>query len=356
MHPILAKSDRLTIYMAAWAPVAAMLAGMLVLSAGSPWAEAVVLVLPLSIVYAFLCLAAWYPCSALPLRGTSAAKALVTHLATAAVSASLWSAVAMGIARGLDRGGLFPGVEERIRGQLGLLIAAGALLYLLAVAAHYLVVAFEASREADRRALRAEIEAREAELRALRAQVDPHFLFNSLNSISSLITADAGGARAMCVQLGDFLRASLGLGMRATVTLAEELETLELYLLLERTRFGSRLEVNLEFDESSRACLVPPLVLQPLVENALKHGISTMLEGGTIHIAAHCRSGRLRLIVENPFDPKALGRRGSGMGLTNLRQRLHSLYGTAARLRADAEGDTFWVEVVLPIDTEEHSE
>ncbi|MCK5379168.1 MAG: histidine kinase, partial [Acidobacteria bacterium] len=288
--------------------------------------------------------------------GTSAAKALVTHLATAAVSASLWSAVAMGIARGLDRGGLFPGVEERIRGQLGLLIAAGALLYLLAVAAHYLVVAFEASREADRRALRAEIEAREAELRALRAQVDPHFLFNSLNSISSLITADAGGARAMCVQLGDFLRASLGLGMRATVTLAEELETLELYLLLERTRFGSRLEVNLEFDESSRACLVPPLVLQPLVENALKHGISTMLEGGTIHIAAHCRSGRLRLIVENPFDPKALGRRGSGMGLTNLRQRLHSLYGTAARLRADAEGDTFWVEVVLPIDTEEHSE
>ena len=356
MHPILAQRDRLTIYMAAWLPVAAMLAGMLVLSAGSPWTEAVVLAVPLLIVYAFLCLTAWYPCRALPLRGTSAAKALVTHLATAAISASLWSTAALGLARVLDRGGLFPGVEERIRGQLGLLIAAGALLYLLAVAAHYLVVAFEASREADRRALRAEIEAREAELRALRAQVDPHFLFNSLNSISSMITADALGARDMCVQLGDFLRASLGLGMRATVTLAEELETLELYLLLEQTRFGDRLKVDLEVDETSRACLVPPLVLQPLVENALKHGISTLLEGGAVHIAARCRSGRLRLVVENPFDPEVPGRCGSGMGLTNLKQRLHSLYGTDARLRAGAEGDTFRAEVGLPIEDEEQKE
>ncbi len=356
MHPILAQRDRLTIYMAAWLPVAAMLAGMLVLSAGSSWAEGVVLVLPLSIVYAFLCLAAWYPCRALPLRGTSAAKALMTHLVTAAVSASLWSAVAMGLARLLDRGGLFPGVEERIRGQLGLLIAAGVLLYLLAVAAHYLVVAFEASSEADRRALGAEIEAREAELRALRAQVDPHFLFNSLNSISSLITTDGRGARAMCVQLGDFLRASLGLGMRVTVTLAEELETLELYLKLEQTRFGSRLEINLEIDDTSRACSVPPLILQPLVENALKHGISTLLEGGVVHIAAHRRPGRLSLIVENSFDPEAPGRSGSGMGLSNLRQRLHSLYGPEARLRVGAEARTFRVEVGLPIGDEEKQE
>ena len=356
MHPILAQRDRLTIYVAAWLPVAAMLAGMLVLSAGSSWAEAMVLVLPLSIVYAFLCLAAWYPCSAFPLRGTSAAKALVTHLATAAVSASLWSAAAMGLARALGRGGLFPGVEDRIHGQLGLLIAAGALLYLLAVAAHYLVVAFEASREADRRSLRAEVEAREAELRALRAQVDPHFLFNSLNSISSMINSDPRGARAMCVQLGDFLRASLGLGARVTVTLAEEFETLELYMDLERTRFGSRLEVDLEIDDSILGCAVPPLVLQPLVENALKHGISTLLEGGTVHISAGCRSGRLLLIVENPFDPEAPGRRGTGMGLSNLRQRLHSLYGPAARLRVGAEGCTFRVEVGLPIENEEKQE
>jgi LytS/YehU family sensor histidine kinase len=160
----------------------------------------------------------------------------------------------------------------------------------------------------------------------------------------------------MCVQLGDFLRASLGLGARVTVTLAEELETLELYLNLERTRFGSRLEVNLEIDDTSRACLVPPLVLQPLVENALKHGISSLLEGGTVHIAAYRRPGSLTLIVENPFDPEAPRRRGSGMGLTNLRQRLHSLYGPEAGLRAGAEGGAFRVEVGLPIDDEERTE
>lgn len=356
MHPILAKRDRLTIYMAAWLPVAAMLAGMLVLSSGSPWKEAVALALPLLVIYAFLCLTAWYPCRALPLRGTHAAKALVTHLATAVVSAFLWSTIAMGLARVLDRGGFSPGVEERLHGQLGLLIAAGVLLYLLAVAVHYLVVAFEASGEADRRAFQAEIEAREAELRALRAQVDPHFLFNSLNSISSLITTDAPGAREMCVQLGDFLRASLGLGMRETVTLAEELEALELYLCLERTRFGLRLTVDLEVDDSIRACPVPPLILQPLVENALKHGISTLLEGGKVHIIARHRPGCLHLTVENPFDPEAPGRVGTGMGLSNLRHRLHTLYGSAADLRAGGEGGTFRVDVTLPIEDEEQSE
>ena len=356
MHPILAQRDRLTIYMAVWFPVAAMLAGMLVLSAGSPWMEALVLAVPLSIVYAFLCLAAWYPCRALPLQGTSAVKALVTHVSTAVVSAFFWSVVAMALARVLGRGGLFLGAEERVRGQLPLLIAAGILLYLLAVAAHYLVVAFEASREADERAFRAEIGAREAELRALRAQVDPHFLFNSLNSISSMITADAEGARAMCVQLGDFLRASLGLGMRATVTLAEELEALELYLKLERIRFGSRLGVVLEIDDTVRGCPVPPLVLQPLVENALKHGISTVLEGGTVHISAWRRLGRLHLLVENPFEVEAPGSRGSGIGLSNLRQRLDSLYGPAGGLKVSGGDHTFRVEVVLPVEDTEQSE
>ena len=356
MHPILAQRDRLAIYMAAWLPVAAMLAGMLVVSSGSPWQEAVALAIPLLLIYAFLCLAAWYPCRALPLRGTSGTKALVTHLLTAVVSAFLWSTIAMGLARVFDRNGIFPGVENRIHGQLGLLIAAGVLLYLLAVAAHYLVVALEASGKAERRALRAEIEAREAELRALRAQVDPHFLFNSLNSISSLITTDAPGARDMCVQLGDFLRASLGLGMRETVTLDEELEALELYLLVERTRFGDRLRVELEVDDVVRGCPVPPLIMQPLVENALKHGISTLLDGGTVAIAARFWSGCLRLTVENPFDLVAPGRLGSGTGLTTLRQRLQTLYGPAAGLRAEAEGGTFRVEVTLPIDVEQESE
>ena len=193
------------------------------------------------------------------------------------------------------------------------------------------------------------VEAREAELRALRAQVDPHFLFNSLNSISSLITADPREARQMCVHLGDFLRASLKQGTRPTVTLAEELATLELYLKVEGARFGSRLEVVTEVDEASQDCAVPPLLLQPLVENAIKHGISSLLEGGTVGIVARRRGSRLHLVVENPFDASAPRAEGVGLGLANLGERLKSLYGPDARVSPRADGSMFRVEVVLPV-------
>src|SRR5205085_9605400 len=155
------------------------------------------------------------------------------------------------------------------------LIVVGFLFYLMSVALHYALLAMEASREAA-------LQARDAELRALKSQINPHFLFNCLNSISALTTTDPAKARDMCVRLSDFLRNTLGLGERESIAWLDELELARTYLEVEKVRFGARLRVEMDIEEACSECQVPPLVLQPLVENAIRHGIATLVDGGLV--------------------------------------------------------------------------
>jgi LytS/YehU family sensor histidine kinase len=187
-----------------------------------------------------------------------------------------------------------------------------------------------------------------AQLAALRAQVNPHFLFNSLNSINALIAARPEEARRLCVRLADFLRRSLTVGSRETIPLAEELELAEQLLAIEKVRFGDRLCHEVRADDAARACPVPPLLLQPLVENAVTHGIAQLLEGGRISIAAERRQDELLLVVENPRDPDSPGRKGAGIGLSNVKRRLMALHSDAASLRVVPQADSFRVELRLP--------
>ena len=148
------------------------------------------------------------------------------------------------------------------------------LLYLLSVALHYVLLSMESSKEAETREQEALTLARESELKALKAQINPHFLFNSLNSISALATVDGQRARDMCIKLSDFLRTTLKLGEKQRITLADELALAKAYLEVEQVRFGARLRVEIDADADCDQCVVPSLVLQPLVENAVKHGIA----------------------------------------------------------------------------------
>jgi LytS/YehU family sensor histidine kinase len=196
--------------------------------------------------------------------------------------------------------------------------------------------------------LQFEIASREAELRALRAQIHPHFLFNSLNSINALIAARPEEARRLSVRLGDFLRASLTFGSREAIPLAEELALAEQLLSIEKVRFGERLSHVIVADESARACSVPPLLLQPLVENAVTHGIAQRLDGGLVRIEAERRGPELRIAISNPRDAEAPGRRGTGIGLQNVKRRLAALHGADASLEVTKSEDAFRVELRLP--------
>jgi LytS/YehU family sensor histidine kinase len=232
----------------------------------------------------------------------------------------------------------------------------GILLFILAVVGHYLLGMIESSREAERHVLEMKVLAREAELRALRAQIDPHFLFNSLNSISALTAIDPAASRTMCQLLADFLRKSLDLGIRDCIPLDEEFALASSYLTIEQVRLGSRLKVSKEIDEASRSCLVPPLLLQPLMENAIHHGIAHLIDGGEIRIAAARPGERLSIVVENPCDPDRPRGNGGGIGLANVRGRLDTIYGSDAWLEVESGQDRFRVLVSLPAREQGHYE
>jgi len=347
MHPILAERGRLGAYLSAWALLGLLLAALLVLAAPFGWIEAVVFAVPLAALYGFMGLASFWVCQAAPLS-LGAARAFGTQLLAGGVSGFLWLAAGRGFAMTLDRAGVFPGLLEKQAAAWPLLLGLGVALYLLAATLHYMIVAFEASREAERRALEFEIASREAELRALRAQIHPHFLFNSLNSINALIATRPEEARQLCVRLADFLRRSLTLGSRETIPLAEELDLAEQLLSIERVRFGARLSHAVVADDAARGCAVPPLVLQPLVENAVTHGIAQLLDGGEIRLEAERRGDELRIVVVNPRDSEAPGRKGTGIGLQNVRRRLAALHGDHAEVRVAPTDQSFRVELRLP--------
>ena len=347
MHPLLATRGRITLYLLVWVPLGGLLGYLLWLNGKLAWTEAAALSLPLALIYALFCLSPWYLCRVLPLGPSRFARLLGNHVAAAVVAALFWIVLANLLALGLNR--FYPGLSQRFSPQLPLVFGIGVLLYLLSVALHYVLLSMESSQQAETREHEARTLAREAEIKALKAQINPHFLFNSLNSIAALATADGARAREMCIKLSDFLRSTLAVGEKRSISFREELSLAQAYLAVEQVRFGARLRLAFESDPECDGCVVPPLFLQPLVENSVKHGIAGLVEGGTIRVEARCRDGRLRITIRNEFDPDAPAAPvRHGLGLQNVRSRLRALYENQARLDTRTEQQQFVVQVELP--------
>jgi len=353
MHPILSRLTRLALYLLAWIPLAALLAYLLAATGGMTRREAISMSLPLCFLYAFVCLSAWYSCRAVPLARATIGKLLEVHVAAALVASGLWILCAELLAYLFTEMGIYQGLAGRVSRAIPILLGTGVTFYLLYVNFFYVLLALEASQKAEARAMEAQVFARDAELRALKAQVNPHFLFNSLNSISALTTSDPAKAREMCVLLGDFLRRTLGLGEKSTIPLEEEMSLIHAFLAVEKIRFGTRLQMEENVAKDALAMDVPPLLLQPLVENAITHGIANLVEGGWVRLDAQCQNGALSVVVENTFDPDAPPRRQrNGMGLQNVRRRLEARYGDRASFNFRTDGDRFSVSITLPAESE----
>jgi two-component system, LytTR family, sensor histidine kinase AlgZ len=334
MHPIFRNATRLGAYMGLWTVLAAALAALMRIPEDLSWSQALSVAVPLCMFYAFVCLTPWYICRGFPLGSARVTRLVINQLAAAVLACTLWIGGAQLLAFAMDLG-------SRLNPAIPQLVVLGLLLYLMSVALHYALMAVEASREAA-------LQTRDAELRALKSQINPHFLFNCLNSISALTSTDPARARDMCVLLSDFLRKTLGLGERESIPWREELELARTYLDVEQVRFGARLQVEMRVDDACADCQVPPLVLQPLIENAIKHGIATMVDGGVVRLESHVENGNLAVRVENSFDPEAPSPRRHGLGLRNVRSRLQTRFGDAARLDLAAERDRFSAEMIFP--------
>ncbi|MEZ5710006.1 MAG: histidine kinase [Blastomonas sp.] len=217
----------------------------------------------------------------------------------------------------------------------------------------YLAISYAGEvRAAERRAARFAQAAQQAELRSLRYQVNPHFLFNTLNSLSSLVLRNRPDeAEAMIMNLSTFYRTSLTSDPLDDVELSEEVKLQNLYLDIEAVRFPDRLKIEIDIPDALMGCCVPGLILQPLVENALKYGVSRATRPVTISITAREQEGRLHISVSDDGDvmPED-GDKGSGIGLVNVRDRLDARFGTAAEMDwgAGSEGG-FTVHLVMPM-------
>jgi two-component system, LytTR family, sensor kinase len=190
---------------------------------------------------------------------------------------------------------------------------------------------------------------KDAELAQLRQQLQPHFLFNSLNSIHALVLASPQRAREMVLLLSDFLRGTLRSEGQSRISLSDELKYLGMYFDIERVRFGHRLLVEMEVAPEVESLKIPPLLVQPLVENAIKYGLYGTLGEVTIRVSCQKEENYLLITVQNPFDPQDSGPEGIGFGLSSIERRLFLIFGRTDLLQKSAENNLFQVQLKLPL-------
>lgn len=238
---------------------------------------------------------------------------------------------------------------QNIESELGIILASvvnGGVLIMLWSLIYFGVHIFWSHRQAEVDKWKLEAQAETARLKALKLQLNPHFFFNSLNSVRALIAEDPDRAQRMVTRLARLLRSTLQVDDVKTVSLEEELSTVRTYLELEMVRFEERLQYEIDADEETLGCPVPFLLVQTLVENGIKHGIAKRQGGGTITIDARVVNDTLRIRVTNPGT---LETEEGGMGLANARERLELLFGAEASLTLEnVDSDTVAATAVLP--------
>ncbi len=268
------------------------------------------------------------------------------HLITAVIMVAAWFAISHYTMKGL-----FPHNEKYLDfldGSIALRIITGFFYYVVYVLIYYLIIYYEDLQEKLKRETELQNLVKEAELDALKSQINPHFLFNSLNSISSLTITAPDKAQDMIIKLSDFLRYSLSGDRKSMTTLKHEFENINRYLDIEKVRFGDRLHFVSKVDEDCYEVRVPSLILQPLIENAIKHGVYNSSEGVQIQFECIKENGFILIRITNDFDKKSVKKKGEGIGLKNIKNRLKLIYQRQDLLKTYEKGDVFVAELKIP--------
>lgn len=229
-------------------------------------------------------------------------------------------------------------------------IGTGVFIYGLIILSYYLFISLSNLSERKAREARLESLVKETELKMLRSQINPHFLFNSLNSISSLTITDPEKAREMVVKLSEFMRYALSRKDELPVSLESELDNLWLYLDIEKVRFGDRLVTETDISSECLDFKIPIMLLQPLYENAVKHGVYESTESVKVITHARIINDYLEIIISNNYDPSSSLKRGTGTGLLNVSRRLELFYGNKASITTSKENNIYSVTLYIPAD------
>jgi signal transduction histidine kinase len=337
---------RVWLVLAGWSAAVMVMALILRTQEGLPVARALAGAL---MHFSVLGVLVWLACRAdkrLGLWRQAPLKAISMHGAVGVAALLLWAATQIGLMR-LFVGPDFWRIVYQDTWMFQLLT--GGTTYAAGVGLGLTFQAFDRERLRQQRESQLEVAAREAELQAVKARLQPHFLLNSLNSVLALIRHDPAAAEQMLERLASLLHGVFDRLDQQFVPLAPELDMLRDYLEVEQMRFDDRLEFDIRLNPNAGAMMVPPLLLQPLVENAVKHGIEPHTRLGRITVDARVANGRLQIAIADTGDgPDGATTSGTGRGLEITRQRLASVYGTDAALSMDRGSSGFRVSLDLP--------
>lgn len=299
-----------------------------------------------AVLFAFLGLLIWYPTRYIPFQRHNPFYSILAHSVAGLLVIFVWLLITVGILSLLFSENesyntfLSNGIYWRA--------VIGVMLYLVMVLVYYLIMYNRSMRDQAQAEERLKTLVKESELNALKSQINPHFLFNSLNSIASLTMSNPEEAREMIIRLSDFMRYSLKHRENEFVTLDEEIGRMKDYLSIEKIRFGDKLQYGFEMDNDCGKVKVPTMILQPLIENAIKHGVYESVDPVDILFTCKHRDTYLVIELSNDYDPDLPQRKGTGVGLQNVSQRVNLAYDGKGSLRWQPEAKRFTVVLTIP--------
>ncbi|MEE9448429.1 MAG: histidine kinase [Ignavibacteriaceae bacterium] len=295
-------------------------------------------------------LSLWYPARYIPLEQNKLSKVLISHLIGAVITAILWLLLGTYIMLGII--GFSDNYETFIYTTLPWRFLIGILFYALITSFYYMIIYYTGFNERMIKEVELKNLVTEAELKSLKFQINPHFIFNSLNSISALTEIDPGKAKSMILKLADFLRYILATNDCEKNKLSEELKNIRLYLQIEKVRFEDKFEFKEEIGAECENVEIPNMLLQPLFENVIKHAVYETLDKVILTLKCSRQDEFLRITIENDFDETSSPQKGTGVGLKNIYERLKLIYHIDNLMDVKKEKGKFSVTLFIPIEIE----
>lgn len=347
-HPILKNTKTIIFYFLSWLLLSVIFFGVLSLFISTNRQYLGTDIFIQNLLFAGMLIGVWYPIKYMNIETSRLPHLIFNHALTFLIFSISWLFITTFLLKVL-----FSGIEQSgyLEQSLAFKIPFCFFGYFVFVIAIYFMKYYNSYIEKRENELKLNESIRTAELTLLRSQMNPHFIFNSLNSISSLTIIDPEKAHEMIIKLADFLRYTVGYGQKQRVALKKELEMCEAYLAIEKIRFGEKISVEMEVEETAQEVEIPSMLLQTLFENAIKHGVYHSLNSESIYFQAIINNNRLVLTMRNSFDASGEKKIGTQTGLKNIRERLLLIYGEMALFETRKETNHFIVQINLPTTT-----
>lgn len=346
LNPITKDVKHLAFYFVLWTAIACIHATILFFLLSIELIPAIIDGVVSNFTYGIFLLATWSLVSFSSLEKTHLINTIITHIAGASVLIAIAVFV---VSKSLNL--LLtddPNYSSFLQDSIFWRVAVGAIFYMFLVINLYVYMYNEEFKQKSVDEAELKRSLKETELNMLKSQLNPHFIFNSLNSISSLTLTNPEKAQEMVINLSEFLRYSIKPIQEKLIPLKHELDAIHKFIEIEKVRFGDRLQIKIECPIDCSDKLLPPLIIQPLIENAIKYGVHETIDNGAVSLSCSCNKSVLEVIVQNNYDSEGVPAVKTGIGLKNVANRLSLLFGTEELIQIDKQSSLFTVKLFIP--------